>query len=476
MKRSILFIIASVAAVTVFSFTAHSQNKDYASKTDGPLFIINDQVVNLAGDVIIPHLDFRIVDEFEYGFVVEKDRKYALVDTTGTLITQFFSDIRACTDGDSIVDGYFIVHDDNYNHGVISYKTGEFVIPCEYQEISGFGDGLFRVKKDREHGCFIDKTGKVVLSTDDFYNEDINVSLFCEGQSIVIKYEDGGRTRKYGVIDKTGKQIVPFIYEYIEDYSEGLAMVEKDGKKGFIDKSGKLVVPCIFDDAESFSFGLSKVEKNEKWGYIDKTGKVVTGFVYNYTEGTFDSEAGLALVNKDDLFGYINKSGKLVIPCSYEEAFSFSNGLACVYDNESDDYVFIDKNGKVVFSGMYCDTIYPDGFAIVEKDKMYGCIDLKSRTEIVPCEYDKIDYSGPNGTLLVTKEKKTGLVNKSGELILPCLYTDVTDFLEFGEGFLFSVSNYPQYGVVDQEGNVVIPFGDKVIWFCPNALLRLATK
>ena len=41
----------------------------------------------------------------------------------------------------------------------------------------------------------------------------------------------------------------------------------------------------------------------------------------------------LARVCNDYDWGFIDKSGTLVIPCKYDEAQSFSEGLACVYLN-----------------------------------------------------------------------------------------------------------------------------------------------
>lgn len=48
------------------------------------------------------------------------------------------------------------------------------------------------------------------------------------------------------------------------------------GKYGFIDKSGKEVVPFKYDDAGyNFEDGIIKVKLNAKYGFIDETGKVV---------------------------------------------------------------------------------------------------------------------------------------------------------------------------------------------------------
>jgi hypothetical protein len=80
---------------------------------------------------------------------------------------------------------------------------------------------------------------------------------------------------KWGLIDKTGKEIVPPKYDNAGGFKEGLAKVKLNGKWGFIDKTGKVIVPPKYDDAWSFSEGLAKVKLNGKWGFIDKTGKEI---------------------------------------------------------------------------------------------------------------------------------------------------------------------------------------------------------
>lgn len=51
---------------------------------------------------------------------------------------------------------------------------------------------------------------------------------------------------KWGVIDATGRLIVPCEYDHIGDFRKGLVPVEKDGKCGFIDTTGRLVIPCEY--------------------------------------------------------------------------------------------------------------------------------------------------------------------------------------------------------------------------------------
>ena len=57
--------------------------------------------------------------------------------------------------------------------------------------------------------------------------------------------------------------------------SAGWACVQKDRKWGYIDKSGKTVIPFIYDDAYSFRVNLAYVKKDGKSGYIDRSGRWV---------------------------------------------------------------------------------------------------------------------------------------------------------------------------------------------------------
>lgn len=59
------------------------------------------------------------------------------------------------------------------------------------------------------------------------------------------------------------------------EFSEGLAVVEVDGKRGFIDTTGKMAIPAGFDVAGSFSQGLASVKIDGKWGFIDKAGNLL---------------------------------------------------------------------------------------------------------------------------------------------------------------------------------------------------------
>ena len=180
---------------------------------------------------------------------------------------------------------------------------------------------------------FVDSvTGEILIPNRYDY-----VDNFSEGLAGVKK------NRKYGFIDKTGKEVIPCSYDSVWNFSGGFAGVKKNGKRGFIDKLGKEVIPCSYDDVDYFREGLARVKKNGKWGFIDKTVKEVIPCSY---DGVGNFSEGLAKVKKNGKWGFIDKSGKEVIPPLYSYASRFTGGHARV-DKGLWTY-YIDRKGKLV--------------------------------------------------------------------------------------------------------------------------------
>jgi len=71
---------------------------------------------------------------------------------------------------------------------------------------------------------------------------------------------------------------------------DGFAAVKRYGKWGFINKSGTEVIPFIFEDALSFGQHLAAVKVGEHWGFINKQGMVVIEPVFmeakSFSEGS----------------------------------------------------------------------------------------------------------------------------------------------------------------------------------------------
>jgi len=131
------------------------------------------------------------------------------------------------------------------------WRYTEFV-SCKYDEVYDFSEGLAAVCiGDWQTGKwgYIDKNGNEVISfgkydiVKDHYN---GVSSdFYDGLAAVTLNE------KIGFIDKTGKEIIPFMYDWVSGFSDGFAVVNVGAKD-------------IYVGGMSLPFG-------GKWGFITFT-------------------------------------------------------------------------------------------------------------------------------------------------------------------------------------------------------------
>ncbi|MEO6718770.1 MAG: WG repeat-containing protein [Ferruginibacter sp.] len=131
------------------------------------------------------------------------------------------------------------------------------------------------------------------------------------------------------------------------NFKEGFASVKQNGKWGFIDKTSKEVIPFKYEYGGVFSQGLATVKLNGTYGYIDKKGSEIVPFVY-YEGFAFNEGAARVRTREGSAskWGFVDKKGKEIVPLIYDDAGDFINGKGAVRLNEK--YLFFDRTGKEV--------------------------------------------------------------------------------------------------------------------------------
>lgn len=308
---------------------------------------------------------------------------------------------------------------------------------------------------------------------------------FHNGFARVCK--SGDHIGEWGIIDKTGNEIVECIYDEVGRFNDDLAYVrDHDGKYGYVDNMGELVIPCKYHRAQDFSEGLAWVNDNGPWCCIDRDGKVIFildimskyrsnfkgGFsIITPPEGEGESSIintkgqtinmkgrswlgngvsdGLILSvvgNGDDeepSYEYIDTEGNVVIDCTnfdgYFDFRPFFNGLAPVVDMENMKVGYIDKTGKFAIPP----TLPFYAITNVDEDP-YCCYDGMIRTVKNFGDEDSIDF-----------DLKYGFIDSTGKLVIPYMYKGAYDF----SGGLAAVCKEDgKWGFINKKGDVAIPF------------------
>ena len=245
------------------------------------------------------------------------DRK-GLVNTKGEYVVELDKSIdwvRFFRNG--VAEFYTI----NGKWGVIN-KKGEIILPAEYKTVQYDGGIGFVVTDDNDNMGYVDNDGQFIVPCR--YDA---VNGFSEGLMVVATSD------KVGYVDTLGNWAIDTIFDDARAFGDGLARVKKDGEWMFIDHNGNAVERLDFDEIlTGFACNRAFAKQGQNIVLIDKTGDVITEIdaesVYGFSEG-------YATFKKKGKFGKVDTMGVVVVPAKYESLSDTDGGMS----------VFV-KNGK----------------------------------------------------------------------------------------------------------------------------------
>ncbi len=246
--------------------------------------------------------------------------------------------------------------------------SGQFRIAPTFDEVLPFSDGLAAVRVGDKWG-FIDGTGHIVIPP-----QFKRAYYFIEG--VAVAESDSGHL----LIDKSGKVLAQG-FQFFDNVADGRVPGSRGGKSGYLDLSGRAVIPFVYDEVRSFSEGLAAIEKGNKWGYVNRDGLVVIPPKFDYT-GPFGN--GLAPARLGGHTGFIDKSGNFAFSLAFDYAPGFLTG-----DEESNLFVapsdvsrfwtadgrfgYVSTTGKVIWGPIEGNPDHPPLTGWSEQDKTISC-------------------------------------------------------------------------------------------------------
>ena len=348
---------------------------------------------------------------------------------------------------------YAGVSADRVNHELELLKKQHWVIPMgKYEQVSVVegAKGLYMAGSGQKAGL-VDANGKEILPA----NYQAIIPKCVNDRILVVK---NGLT---GYVDQQGNEVIPPQYDTGYPFKNGYASVEKDGIRKILDTQGTVMYECR--SAEDGSDELYPTNKKDcvvvqseaeadtarrQIRVINvKTGECLFNsneYVYlnDYSEGFWcvqtnsgyvllnenfqpvkqmsDSAAfhdGLARVKEEKKITYIDREGTVVIEKQAALGSDFSEGIACVVQQQKG--VFFDKAGNGLFTvpcyrtGGFAEPDFPvgfqDGYCLWRGENgKYGYLDHKGNYVLPPC-FDQAGYVN-QGEAAVTYGKQSGVL------------------------------------------------------------------
>lgn len=268
--------------------------------------------------------------------VVKLNGKFGLVDKSGKTTTGY---VYSQLDEESRY-GKRVAALKKNRVGLID-ESGRQIITCQYSRIYWESDKYLRVHNGGSAGE-IDSSGKIVIPIENYST--VPEQGFYYGESAKFGYFVFYKGfYKFGVLDSTGKTVIPFRYDDVLDLQNGYFVMIKHGKAGvsydseFVyNPAGKIVnwkdVPPQNYTHHRYTPWLIKRNITELCylGWMDSSHQLVHADTLLFA-GYF--RMGLAaFMNRDSLCGFVDEDFQEVIPPKYGWCSAFnSNSLALTY-------------------------------------------------------------------------------------------------------------------------------------------------
>lgn len=241
-------------------------------------------------------------------------------------------------------DGYYSLFDDR-NWGIID-PSGEWLFERIYVYASPVGSDHSAVLTSTRDSRVIAETGIVEA----ILRENILEARAIGNMILPLNTDNGWR-----YFDITQKQFIGETYDNASSFSGGTAAVHKNGQWILINASGEQVSSQRFDDIKMFGNGdysykgIMVASEGGTYRLYDQTGALKNDFKCSDA----DLYLGEPIAYKDATgkWGFVNIDGDIVITPQFDEAKSFSNGLAAVAIDGQ--WGFIDEQGKTVIDAQF---------------------------------------------------------------------------------------------------------------------------
>ena len=350
--------------------------------------------LDLSGQVLLPPtFDYRTIEMNskyrQLGMFVpfNSEGKCALMNDRFELITPYIYEFLE-------MDPHNIIVARKGEHRGIIDTLGNELTPFIYDKVGYYDNGFIQVYKDEKEGVVYKNGRQVIPFTKARHGIKFGLPPYIEDLMSVTINE------KCGLIDSTGREIYPFIYEAIRkefNYKVDLLyLVKRKGtfdhkvEIGVGDVKGNIILEPIYEKVRLFEEGIVTL-KNGEYSLFD-------------LQGNLKMSTGRAIL--------LSKYACIEI---YEES-----GVRQFYDCEGSLLSPLKKDPSLPESDYW--KVFTD-----KQTGLEGCMDISTGDVFIPAQYEELSYiaNSPRWLRAATHKGKKGIIDSKGNIVIPIEYQDI---------------------------------------------------
>lgn len=391
-------------------------------------------VLNLAAKKEFGPPEYTDMEITPNGFLVaKKNGYYGLINEDGTPVTDFVYDGIRSPYGESDA-GPFLEIAKNKKTGILR-EDGKVIIPPAYNgDITCYAN-CFIVPVNGNYNL-LDTTGKKLLAKD--YSEITGMATTFDNATAEPFFKLKQRAL-YGFYNPATKKIVEPAFFDIDRMSaesplSGLLEVVYQEKKGVYNVSGELLLPVAYKDFYALSATLMAIKAGEHTGVYDTRNKRLLLQPLFSNIDMLPDDSSLLMVTKSLADGNYNKGlydskGAVVLPTLYSsiQPLNAHQYLLTIDKNDKREFILFNTKSRQQKKLLYDEVVVPaiPDRMLVARGGKSGIINATGEV-IIPVEYDAITILKNNIVRLIKKKGGDqllyGYADNNGEILVPLVY------------------------------------------------------
>lgn len=330
--------------------------------------------------------------------------------------------------------------------GFIDTK-GKFVILPVYDAVTDFKEGLSVVTKN-DSVFFINKKNQ------NPFNKIYSDALVFNNGIAAVK-----ENNYWHFINRQGQSISKF-YDEINELTEDVYVVKKEGKYGTLDPFGQVIIEPKFDKLGDFKNGFAYYVDKGNYGFVSKIG--------NTHKAEFEwisdfNGSQIAIFQQNNKYGLVNNFGIKILEAKYDQILKTNSTHFIVV--VGGQYGFFSSSGCFLSPISYdfikekSPDYYTNGnlLRLIKKGEQ-AFVDENGRVNINYGAYQEINFAA-NDLILVKQKNKYGYVDRKLNLVIPYKYQTASDFSDS----LALVRYKDQNSIINNEGTEVFSSSAEIV-------------